>query len=206
MSKMGDFISMEELKNMLKAAREEAATYRIQAREKEEANKYLDETLGTFNDKVIIDWNKPIEFVDPALKDITIEKHHRLKNSVYLIIKGVKVASIGYNDLGIATEPFLAEKVFNTFLPDRTVNIYHIQNKHLTTQKELDEVLGKCEDRPYNKLESSLKEDLQRVHEALKDSLLRVESQAFAIFVKENKGTDIATDYYNFRKLAGRFK
>lgn len=75
----------------------------------------------------------------------------------------------------------------------------------------LDETLGTFnskpnEDKPCDNLESSLKEDLQRVHEALKDSLLRVESQAFAIFVKENKGTDIATDYYNFRKLAGRFK
>lgn len=64
----------------------------------------------------------------------------------------------------------------------------------------LNETLGTFNGKPNENLESSLKEDLQRVHEALKDSLLRVESQAFAIFVKENKGTDIATDYYNFKK------
>lgn len=69
----------------------------------------------------------------------------------------------------------------------------------------LDETLGTInskpsEDNPCNQLGDSLKKDLQRVHEALKDSLLKVEAQAFALFVKENKGTNIAEDYYNFRK------
>jgi len=61
----------------------------------------------------------------------------------------------------------------------------------------LDKTLGTYNGKPNKNNTLDL---LLETRKDLENTLLKVESQAFAVFVKENKGTDIATDYYNFKK------
>lgn len=69
--------------------------------------------------------------------------------------------------------------------------------------EELDSVFGKL-DREYNapsKERSPALSLLLSTLANLTDTVLKVEAQAFAEYVKTTKGTDIQTDYYNFRRL-----
>ncbi len=156
----------------------------------------------------MIDWSKPIEFVDPAIKHIPIIGQQYVDGCLVSIIdKQMDIAfTMGYSKDGICRDihSFVEYLVKSEYVPTLgSVNNVSIRNKELSTNEELDEVLGELKnDYPKEQVtpEDTLEQSLSRIHRDLKDTLLRVEAQAFAVWVKKRKGTDIAEDYYQFRK------
>ena len=153
----------------------------------------------------MIDWSKPIRFADRAISHIPV-KFLVISEDVVRVLIANAFNYLFLRD-GTPKDKKEEDDLFSYLKNDFGITFIEVVSltnaESVSTNEELDKVLGELKnDYPKEQVtpEDSLEQSLGRIHRDLKGTLLRVEAQAFAVWVKRQKGTDIAEDYYQFRK------